>query len=111
MSRVKTALFFLIICGLPTGTFSQETPPYKNAKLPIEQRIADLLSRMTLEEKAAQLIGGMERSLFANDPKSSIVDQKGKFLPERASALIKNGLGQISQPGGMRALAEQASAA
>ena len=32
-----------------------DSPIYKNAGLPIEKRIADLLSRMTLEEKAAQL--------------------------------------------------------
>ncbi len=29
--------------------------PYKDASLPIEQRVADLLSRMTLEEKVAQI--------------------------------------------------------
>ena len=108
MGRVKAALFFLITCCLSTSAFPQETLPYKNAKLPVEQRIADLLSRMTVEEKAAQLIGGMERSIFANDAKSSIVDQKGKFLPERASEILKNGLGQISQPGGMRSPREMA---
>ncbi len=31
------------------------TLPYKNSSLPIEQRIADLLARMTLEEKAGQM--------------------------------------------------------
>jgi beta-glucosidase len=108
MDRVKAALFFLMICCLSISTFPQETLPYKNAKLPIEQRTADLLSRMTVEEKAAQLIGGMERTIFANDSKSSIVDQKGKFLPERASEILKNGLGQISQPGGMRSPREMA---
>lgn len=30
-------------------------PPYKNASLPLPERVADLLARMTLEEKAAQL--------------------------------------------------------
>lgn len=30
-------------------------PPYKNASLPIEQRVTDLLSRMTVDEKIAQL--------------------------------------------------------
>ena len=34
------------------------TPPYRNAKLCIEDRVADLLSRMTLEEKVEQLAGG-----------------------------------------------------
>lgn len=29
--------------------------PYQNASLPVEQRVSDLLSRMTLEEKAGQL--------------------------------------------------------
>jgi len=31
--------------------------PYRNANLPVEQRVSDLLSRMTLEEKAAMLSG------------------------------------------------------
>jgi len=31
--------------------------PYENPKLPIEERVEDLLSRMTLEEKIAQLQG------------------------------------------------------
>ncbi len=31
--------------------------PYKNASLPVDERVADLLSRMTLEEKAAMLSG------------------------------------------------------
>ena len=32
------------------------TPAYKNPKKPVEARVRDLLRRMTLEEKAAQLI-------------------------------------------------------
>ena len=31
-------------------------PDYKNPRLPVERRVADLLSRMTLEEKVAQLV-------------------------------------------------------
>jgi len=30
-------------------------PVYKNPKVPIEERVKDLLSRMTIEEKAGQL--------------------------------------------------------
>lgn len=47
------------------------TPLYKNAKAPIEQRIKDLLQRMTLEEKAGQLNqvnGGVFTGPAANDP-------------------------------------------
>ena len=36
---------------------AQTTPPYKNASLPVDQRVADLLKRMTLEEKATMLAG------------------------------------------------------
>lgn len=32
-----------------------ELPPYKNPSLPLEQRVDDLVSRMTLEEKIAQM--------------------------------------------------------
>ena len=35
----------------------QQTPPYKNSTLSTEQRVTDLLSRMTVEEKVAQLTG------------------------------------------------------
>ena len=30
--------------------------PFKNPELPTEQRIEDLLSRLTLEEKASQMV-------------------------------------------------------
>ena len=33
-----------------------ETLPYKNPDLPASERIADLLSRMTLEEKVGQIV-------------------------------------------------------
>src|ERR1044071_10502205 len=52
-----TAAFIISILGLPVAHMnSQENiPDYKNPRLPIERRVADLLSRMTLEEKVAQL--------------------------------------------------------
>ena len=38
--------------GLPS-----KLPPYKNPKLPVSARVSDLLSRMTIDEKVAQLMG------------------------------------------------------
>ena len=32
---------------------------YKDSRQPVEKRVEDLLSRMTLEEKAAQLCGDL----------------------------------------------------
>jgi len=97
----KILLFFVIFFLQVASVLSQETPAYRNSRLPLEQRVADLLSRMTLEEKIAQLTSAMDRMVSASDPKSSLVDEKGAFQPERASVLIKNGLGQISRPSGM----------
>ena len=87
---------------------AQDTPPFRNAKLPVEQRIADLLSRMTLEEKVAQLESVWENRQFT-DPSHLLIDEKGNFLPERAQVVIKNGLGEFSRPSegrGPRQMAE-----
>lgn len=81
-----------------TGVMAQTALPYRDAKVPVEQRVADLLSRMTLEEKIAQLEGAWENKQFFSDPQNLFVDDKGAFLPERAAALIKNGLGEMSRP-------------
>lgn len=43
---------FLFIGALPT--MAQQLP-YKNSKLPIEERIEDLIQRMTIEDKIAQI--------------------------------------------------------
>lgn len=41
-----------------SGNSSLAKTPYKNEALPIEDRVKDLLSRMTIEEKASQLMQG-----------------------------------------------------
>jgi|WetSurMetagenome_2_1015567.scaffolds.fasta_scaffold03543_5 beta-glucosidase len=106
--RFRFALFVLAICLLAVQVLPQEQLPYRNPGLPLEQRLADLLSRMTLEEKLAQVTSGMERTVIADDSKSSLVDQKGVFLPDRASVYLKNGIGQISRPSGRRGPREMA---
>ncbi len=47
-----------LISLLLLGLSSQAAPkyPYRDATLPIDQRVNDLLSRMTVEEKAGQLV-------------------------------------------------------
>ncbi len=49
-------LFAAIISSAQTQSGS-ETPAYKNPSLPVEKRVQDLLSRMTLQEKVAMLSG------------------------------------------------------
>jgi beta-glucosidase len=109
LTRVRIVLFSCTICVLCSVVQSQEIPPYRNPKLPVEQRVADLLSRMTLEEKLAQMEGAWENRQFITQQEAFFVDDKGAFLPEKAAIVLKNGLGEISRPSegrGPRAMAE-----
>jgi beta-glucosidase len=111
MVSAMARLWLAIACvsSLAVTTRAQGVPPYRNPKLPVDQRVADLLSRMTLEEKVAQMEGAWENKNFHKDPQTMFVDEKGNFLPERAAALMRDGLGQISRPSegrGPREMAE-----
>src|SRR3984885_9303911 len=60
-SRMRRLICLVPISFASILSFAQqsgtEIPPYKNPSLPVEQRVQDLLSRMTLEEKVAMLRG------------------------------------------------------
>lgn len=60
---------------------------YKDSSLPIETRVADLLGRMTLEEKAAQLCGDLAGSFIEN----------GEINLEKLKELYPHGHGRITQ--------------
>jgi beta-glucosidase len=105
--RIVLTISFLL-GGLGWGIHAQ-TLPYRDPKLPVEARVADLLSRMTAEEKVAQIVGVWENRTFFTDPQGLFVDSNGAFLPERASALLKYGAGEMSRPSegrGPREMAE-----
>ena len=57
--RNASALFLLLAVVssviVPHNANSQSLPPYKNPNLPIQARVDDLVSRMTLEEKVLQM--------------------------------------------------------
>jgi beta-glucosidase len=67
------------------------TPLYKNATAPVEARVRDLVSRMTLEEKVAQL-------LTIWDEKKDIFDTSGQFDAAKMTAKFPNGIGQFARP-------------
>jgi beta-glucosidase len=96
--RLHVFYLFTIFLFVSAAASAQNALPYRDPKLPVEQRVADLLSRMTLEEKVAQMEGAWENRQFFSDSKTLFVDQDGNFIPENAAALLKNGLGEISRP-------------
>src|SRR5258708_24895378 len=74
----------------------QNLPPYKDPHLAIEDRVADLLSRMTLEEKVAQICGGHATR--------GLVDASGK-LPYKTAEEVFKDLYRIDNKIGARARA------
>jgi len=58
----------LVFTGLAAHSVPADDLPYQQASLPIEQRISDLLARMTPEEKARQL------DMYAGD--SNMIDKR-----------------------------------
>ncbi|HKE56324.1 MAG TPA: glycoside hydrolase family 3 N-terminal domain-containing protein, partial [Pyrinomonadaceae bacterium] len=61
-SRITVCLLVLLACLLTnlrrSGAQQDGMLPYKNPSLPVEQRVDDLVSRMTLEEKVSQMMNG-----------------------------------------------------
>jgi beta-glucosidase len=76
----------------PAG--NKSAPAYKNAALTPEKRTQDLLSRMTLEEKAAQMVCVWQKKA------ETLVDAEGQFDPAKARRAFKkgHGLGQVGRP-------------
>src|ERR1700674_6010 len=52
-----TLIFFPALLGAAQDQGNAGNPPYKNPSLPVEQRVQDLLGRLTLQEKVAMLSG------------------------------------------------------
>ncbi len=69
--------------------------PYKDSGLTPEERLNDLLSRMTLEEKAAQMM------CIWNEKNDTLVDENGNFDAVKARESFKDGWGpgQVGRPG------------
>jgi beta-glucosidase len=65
----QNLLGFALLGLLIPLCFAQETQPaYRNPNLRAEQRAADLVKRMTLEEKVDQLAGGRRRARSSDNP-------------------------------------------
>ncbi|WP_333781557.1 glycoside hydrolase family 3 N-terminal domain-containing protein [Aurantiacibacter sp. MUD61] len=67
--------------------------PYWDASLPVEERVADLMARMTLEEKLAQMI-----STWTNKAEVQDAEDMNRFDAEAASERYPDGIGFFTRP-------------
>jgi beta-glucosidase len=86
--KVLTLVLSAAAFAIRSAQADESPPAYKNAALPTGQRVADLLQRMTLEERIAQL-------RVAADP-NDIADTNGIFSEAKASRVLGNGLGEFA---------------
>lgn len=66
-------------------------PSYRDASLPVDQRVADLLGRMTLEEKVAQM------SMYNMETNNVPAEKIG--LDEKVRGELQHGVGALGRPG------------
>jgi beta-xylosidase len=82
---------------------NEQAPAYRNPKLAIEDRVADLLSRMTLEEKVAQIAPDRGKDVHVIDPTGTLTDKTARQLlsrwwdqnlefPPKKAAILRNGI-------------------
>lgn len=82
----------LILLGI-SNNFTLNAQQYKNSELPVDARVEDLLSRMTLEEKVAQL-----RIFHANQGVEA-TDNGELELSDNVRGRLKYGIAGIKNPG------------
>ncbi len=74
------------------GCMQNKGPAYKNPNLPVSKRVEDLINRMELEEKEAQL-----RCIWRNQGRL-VYDSLGNFDIGKAEISLSKGIGHIARP-------------
>lgn len=81
---MKSKLLFSIIgCSLlcaPSAEARTESGPFLDPSLPVEQRVADLIGRMTVEEKVGQLLCPMGWEMYEIQGNDVVPSEKFKTL-------------------------------
>jgi beta-glucosidase len=84
--------FYMKSETVPGGTITkEEIPGYKNRNLSVEERVTDLLDRMTLEEKVAQML------CIWGQKKTMICDENEEIDLSRLPENLPHGIGQIGR--------------
>jgi len=81
---------------------------YRDSKRPVEERVRDLLSRMTREEKVAQLSSVW---LTLDEKSGDFAPMQGMMAPASSpEEQLRHGIGQITRPYGSRPIEPRAGA-
>lgn len=90
LNRIRGLLLFVGLLMVGTCVYAQlPIESYKNPQLPVEQRVADLLSRMTVEEKVGQLLCPLGWEMY--EIKGETVTASDKFkqlMKERHAGML-----------------------
>jgi beta-glucosidase len=102
---LQVFVYFVIFCAAANSQQKaiDSTPKYLNPDLAIDDRVADLLSRMTLEEKVQQITGGGRGETEVIDPTGTYTTETARAVlqkwwdpdlvfPPRKAAILRNGV-------------------
>ncbi|MFK7923705.1 MAG: glycoside hydrolase family 3 N-terminal domain-containing protein [Bacteroidia bacterium] len=96
MRRTQIYYLFSLSLGLSIlfGLFTsaKQTPAYKRSELSAEERVKDLIQRMTLDEKLMQV------QAFWLGNKEKFTNADGSFNEVGAKEILNNGIGHIARP-------------
>jgi beta-glucosidase len=95
MARQYRLGTFLALTALSLTATGRESLLYKDPSAPVEQRVEDLLGRMTLDEKISQITTVWVR-------KQEIFTPGGDFDPARAHEVFPAGIGHMARPSDLR---------
>ncbi len=91
LATVGGAAGMAVVPGAMAAASAKGTPVYKQANAPVNARVEDLIKRMTLEEKIAQL-----QCVWLS--KKDLQNEDTSFSVEKASRVHPNGMGMFARP-------------
>lgn len=89
--NIAVAIAAVLVASTSAAQSRAERPTYKDPAAPVDARVQDLLPRMTLEEKIAQITAVWTK-------KTELLDAKGNFDPAAAKRLYPAGIGHFTRP-------------